>query len=65
VNETDKQLARYRRDREPRAYREAATRMQDILAALSPKAAYSAAVKHLLAGVATRSEAAQKALERR
>ena len=65
VDEADNLLSRYIKTKQPHLLKEASSRMQDIMAAISGKAVYSAAIKYLLAGMATKSEAARKTLESR
>jgi hypothetical protein len=62
VEEADRQLARYVRTREAFALSTAENRIRDIRDAVSPAAEYSAAVKHLLAGM-VQSDAAKNVLQ--
>jgi hypothetical protein len=62
VEEADRLLARYIRTREPFALTTAESRLRDIREAVSPEAEYSAAVKHLLAGL-VESDAAKHVLQ--
>lgn len=63
VEEADKQLARHAKDTAGFSRNTAKSRLQDIMRAVSPKATYSTAVKHLLAALATRSDAARSVLK--
>jgi hypothetical protein len=63
VNEADGHLKRYARDRTAAALNSARARMREIRAAASHEAEYSAAVRHLLAGLATHSDAARQVLK--
>lgn len=63
VEEADKQLARHTKDGAGFSRQTATARIQDIMGAVSAKAVYSTAVKHLLAArAATQSAAAQSVL---
>jgi hypothetical protein len=62
IDDADRQLSRYVRTKEPFALSTAETRLRDIRDAVSPEAEYSAAVKHLLAGL-IESVAAKKVLQ--
>ena len=64
VDEADKHFARYVKNRlDTVSLSAAGERIKDIIREVSPRAEYSAAVKHLLAGMANRSDAARKVLE--
>jgi hypothetical protein len=65
VEEADKLLARYVKEGEPHLFNTAKSRMQDIMAAISAKAVYSASIKHLLAGMEAKSDTASKILKNR
>jgi uncharacterized protein (TIGR02646 family) len=65
VEEADKLLERYVKEEEPYLLSTAKSRMQDIMAAISAKAVYSSSIKHLLAGMETKSDAAQRILKNR
>jgi hypothetical protein len=62
IEEADRQLARHARTREAFALTTAESRLQDIRDAVTPEAEYSAAVKHLLAGM-VQSDAAKAVLQ--
>jgi hypothetical protein len=62
VEEADRQLDRYVNNEDPFARSTAESRLQDIREAVSPEAEYSAAVKHLLAGL-VHSDAAKTVLQ--
>jgi hypothetical protein len=62
VEEADKNLARYIKTKEPFALSTAENRLKDVMAAVAPGAPYSAAAKHLLAGM-PKSDAAKQVLE--
>jgi hypothetical protein len=62
VEEADKHLARYIKTKEPFARSTAESHLKDVRAAVAPEAPYSAAVKHLLAGM-IKSDAANKVLQ--
>jgi hypothetical protein len=62
IEEADRQLARYARTGEAFAWSTAESRIQDIRNAVTPEAEYSAAVKHLLAGM-IQSDAAKAVLQ--
>jgi uncharacterized protein (TIGR02646 family) len=64
VEEADRNLVRYVKNPADAAWRSAAaSRISDIIREVSPRAEYSAAIKHLLAGMASRSDAARKVLD--
>lgn len=63
VHEADKNLARHAKQPNPQALVTAEARLQDIRGAVSHRAVYSMAVKHLLSGIAHKSDAARKVLD--
>jgi uncharacterized protein (TIGR02646 family) len=64
VDEADRHLARYVKNRLDMVSRSAAEeRIRDIIREVQPRAEYSATVKHLLAGMANKSDAARKVLD--
>lgn len=62
IDEADKHLERHAKHNDGYSLSTARARLRDLLGAASSTGEYSMAVKHLLAGMATRSEAAKQVL---
>jgi uncharacterized protein (TIGR02646 family) len=63
IDEADKNLSRHAKTRDTIALNTAEARLEDIRRAVSPQAAYSMAVRHLLSGLSYKSDAAKQVLD--